>query len=187
MAQPIPEGTHTVTPYLCVRGAAQAMEFYQRALGAQEIMRMPGPGGKLMHCEFQIGDSRVYMSDEVGGRVRSPRALKGSTVGLHVYVPDCDALFNRAVGAGCKVVMPLMDMFWGDRFGQIADPYGHVWTISTHVEDVPFEEMGQRAAAAMAQMPPPKPKAKPRKAKARRPARKTAAKKPGAKKAAKHK
>jgi PhnB protein len=149
--KPIPAGFHSVTPYLNVQGAANAIGFYARAFGATELMRMPGPGGKLMHAEIKVGDSVVMLSDEfieMGGG-RSPQSLGGTTGYLFVYVPDVDAVFRRAVDAGARVEMPLTNMFWGDRFGKVVDPFGHVWALATHQEDVPPAEIGKRAQAAM--------------------------------------
>ena len=147
--RPIPEGYHSVTPSLVVNGAAEAIAFYTRAFGAVERFRMPAPDGqKLWHAEIQIGDSRLMLSDEfpeMCGTV-SPKTLGGSPVGVHLYVEDADATVQRAVDAGATVVMPLTDMFWGDRFGGIEDPFGHRWSIATHVEDVNEEEMARRAA-----------------------------------------
>lgn len=151
---PVPRGYHTVTPYLTVRGAAEAIDFYKRALGAKEIMRMPGPDGKsVMHAELRIGDSMVMLSDELPtSSCKAPTTLGGTTTMLMLYVPNADAAFKQAVNAGCKVRMPLADMFWGDRFGTLEDPYGNVWGLATHKEDVSPKEMTRRAQAAMAQM-----------------------------------
>jgi PhnB protein len=149
---PIPNGYHAVTPYLIIQGAGEAIEFYKRAFGAEEICRMGMPNGKVMHAELKIGDSFVMVGDEHPEFNRSPKTLGGTPVGLHLYVPDVDAAFTRAVGAGATVKMPPMDMFWGDRFGKVVDPFGHEWSIATHKEDVGPEEMGRRAQAAMAQM-----------------------------------
>jgi uncharacterized glyoxalase superfamily protein PhnB len=156
MAVPaVPPGFHTVTPHLVVRGATEALAFYKKAFGADEIMRMPGPNGMIGHAEIRIGDSIVMLADEFpGAPLSSPAKLSGSSASIMLYVPDCDALFNRAVAAGAKVTMPLTDMFWGDRFGQVTDPFGHVWAIATHKEDVPPEEMAKRAAEAMKKMGP---------------------------------
>ncbi len=146
----IPEGYHAVTPYLTVRGAAQAIDFYKRAFGAQELARMPGPDGKsVMHAELKIHDSIVMLSDEFPGMstCRAPQSLGGTTVLLFLYVRDVDAAFKRAVDAGCKVLMPLADMFWGDRFGKLEDPFGNQWGIATHKEDLSPDEIGRRAAA----------------------------------------
>jgi len=157
MANPVPEGTHTLTPHLVVKDAAKAIKFYEKALGAAELFRMEAPGGRIGHAELQLGDSRFYIADEMpGGSLLAP---KQASVGLHVYVADCDALFRRAVAAGATVVMPLTDMFWGDRYGQVRDPFGHVWSIATHKEDLSPDEMARRMAQ-MAPPPPAKPKAK---------------------------
>jgi uncharacterized glyoxalase superfamily protein PhnB len=153
MVKPVRDGYHTITPHLVVTGAAKALEFYKKAFGAEEIGRHPMPDGRLMHAEFKIGDSIIMMADsfpEYGQK--SPLELGGSTIILNLYGPDCDKVFNQAVAAGATVRMPLADQFWGDRYGQLADPFGHVWAIGTHKEDVPPEEMKQRAEAAMAQM-----------------------------------
>jgi len=154
MVKPIPTGYHTVTPYLTVKGAAQAIDFYKRAFGAQEVERMPGPDGKsVMHAELKLGDSVVMLSDESPqGGTRSPQTLGGSTAYLFLYVPDVDAAFKRAVDAGAKATMPPTDMFWGDRFGKVSDPFGHEWGLATHKEDVSPEEMRRRAQAEMAKM-----------------------------------
>lgn len=154
MPKPIPDGYRTITPYIRVKGAADAIAFYKKAFGAEEVMRMPGPDGKgIMHAEIRIGDSMLMMSDEFKeyGSL-GPQSLGGTTCALHLYVPDCDAAFKRATEAGCQVTMPLTNMFWGDRFGKLKDPFGHEWSISTHVEDVPEAEMGKRAEAAMKEM-----------------------------------
>ena len=151
-SKPVPERCHTVTPYLVVKGAAQAIEFYKKALGAEEVYIMPGPGGGIMHAEICIGDSMIFMSEECVERgVKSPLSLGGPGISLHLYVPDVDAAFQRAVAAGAQVIMPPMDMFWGDRFSKVSDPFGHQWSIATHVEDVPPEEMPKRAEEAMKQ------------------------------------
>ena len=152
--RPVPAGYHTVTPYLTVDDGARAIDFYVRAFGAREKERMPGPGGKIMHAELRVGDSVVMLSDEFPGMstARSPKALGGTTGGLFLYLPDVDAAFKRAVEAGGKVLMPLTDMFWGDRFGKLEDPFGNQWTMATHVEDVPHDEMRRRADDAMAKM-----------------------------------
>jgi uncharacterized glyoxalase superfamily protein PhnB len=154
--KPIPEGYHTVTPYLTVRGAANAIEFYKKAFGAQELARMPGPDGRLMHAEIKIGDSIVMLGDEFPemGSKGGPLTLGGTATGLLLYVADVDAAFARAVDAGGKVTMPLADMFWGDRYGKLVDPFGHEWSMATHKEDISHEEMSRRAAAAFA---PPQP------------------------------
>ena len=151
-ARPIPEGYHTVTPYLTIRDAARAIEFYKRAFGAEELMRMPGPGGKgVMHAEVKIGDSIVMLSDESpNSSCRAPQTLGGATSSQFVYVLDVDSAFKRAVEAGAKVSMPPIDMFWGDRFGKLTDPFGHEWGLATHTEDLTPEEISQRAAAFFA-------------------------------------
>jgi PhnB protein len=151
--QPIPPGYHSVTPYLVVNNAARAIEFYQRAFGAKEIMRMDGPPGKIAHAEIKIGDSMIMLSDEMpGGGVRSPQSLGGTTAGIFLYVENVDSVFNQAASAGAKVDMPLADMFWGDRYGKLTDPFGHSWSLATHKEDVAPEEMKKRAKDAMAKM-----------------------------------
>lgn len=159
-AQPVPKGFHIVTPSIVVRGASEAIEFYKKAFGAKELNRMPGPDGKLMHAEIRIGDSIVMLNDEYPqmGAV-SPQGLGGRASSLMIYTRDADALFKQALAAGAKVSMPLADMFWGDRYGRVVDPYGHDWQIATHIEDVTPKEMAKRAAAAMAMPPPEPPKA----------------------------
>jgi uncharacterized glyoxalase superfamily protein PhnB len=145
MIKPIPDGYHTVTPYLTVRRATDTIEFYERALGAQELMRIPGPDGRVMHAEVKIGDCIVMLSEEQPDQnCLSPATLKSTTGSLYLYVPDVDAAFKRAADAGGKVLMPLANMFWGDRIGQIEDPSGHRWTLATHKEDLTPEEMGKR-------------------------------------------
>jgi PhnB protein len=147
-AKPIPEGYHTATPYLIVSGAAQAIEFYKQAFGAQELFRMPGPGGRLAHAEIKIGDSVIMMADEARDMgYRSPRSLGGSAVSILLYVEDVDARFNRAVESGAKVQRPVTNQFYGDRSGTLEDPFGHVWTVATHVEDVSPADMKKRVEA----------------------------------------
>jgi PhnB protein len=149
----IPPGFHTVTPHLAIRDCAKAIDFYKKAFGAVEVMRMPGPDGKsIMHVELKIGDSIIFLADEFPGRVGSPQRVGGTTVSIHLYVPNADAAFDRAVAAGATVSMPLMNMFWGDRFGKLTDPFGHDWSIATHIEDVPPDEMAKRGAEAMKNM-----------------------------------
>jgi PhnB protein len=148
----VPEGHHTVTPYLVIKGAAEAIEFYKKAFGAKEINRMPGPTGAVMHAELKIGDSMVYLSEEFPGMTKSPKTLGGSPVGIHIYTENVDAAFNKAVAAGATVKNALMDMFWGDRFGKLTDPYGHEWSLAEHKEDVAPEEMKKRAEAFNKQM-----------------------------------
>ena len=146
-AKPIPDGHHSITPYLIIRGAAQAIEFYQQALGATEVMRMPGPDGKIMHAEIRIGDSPIMMADEFPEwGAHAPPSLNGTSVGLMLYVADADALFNQALAAGGTVMRPMQDQFYGDRAGTFIDPFGHKWTIGTHKEDVSLEEIGRRMA-----------------------------------------
>ncbi len=154
MVKPIPDGYHTVTPYITVRNGAEAIEFYKRAFGAQETERITGPDNKsVMHAELKVGDSIIMLSDEFPqGHTRSPQGLEGTTASLFLYVADVDAAFKRALDAGATVAMPLADMFWGDRFGTVADPFGHMWGLATHKEDVPPEELKKRAQAAMAAM-----------------------------------
>ena len=146
--KPIPDGYHTVTPYLIVKGAAKALEFYKKALGAEERVRMRGPEGKIMHAEIQIGDSTIMLADEFPqmGAV-SPQSLGGTPVGICLYVQDVDTLFKRAIAAGGKEERPLQNQFYGDRSGTMVDPFGHKWTIATHIEDVTPEEMQRRMAA----------------------------------------
>jgi len=152
--RPVPPGYHTLTPYLTVDDAGRALEFYKRAFGAAELMRMPGPGGRIGHAEMRIGDSVFMLSDEFPGvsTCRSPRSLGGTTFQLFLYVPDVDTAFARAAAAGCKVKTPLADMFWGDRYGKLEDPFGNEWGLATHREDVKPAEMARRAAEAMKAM-----------------------------------
>jgi PhnB protein len=146
--KPIPEGYHSVTPYLIVKGAANAIEFYKSAFGATEVMRMPGPNDTVMHAEIKIGDSPVMLADEPeGGQHRNPLAVGGTPVSLMVYVEDVDTVFNQTVSLGAKATRPVQDQFYGDRSGTLTDPFGHVWTIGTHKEDVSSEEMERRMAA----------------------------------------
>ena len=156
MAQPvtpIPEGFHTVTPHLVIKGAAAAIEFYKRALGAEVLARMDGPGGSVGHAELKIGDSIIFLADEFpGGPTRSPQTLGGTTASLHLYVPDVDAAFKEAIGAGGREIMAVTDMFWGDRFGQLQDPFGHSWSIATRKEILTPKETEERAQAFWAQM-----------------------------------
>jgi len=145
--KPIPDGYHTATPYLVVKGAAKAIEFYKNAFGATELMRMAGPGGGIMHAELKIGDSIIMMGDEDPKRgIRGPESLGGSSMSLYLYVDDCDKVFNQAVGAGATATTPLKDQFYGDRNGAIKDPFGHSWHIATHKEDVSMDEIRKRMA-----------------------------------------
>jgi PhnB protein len=151
MAKPIPEGYHTLTTYLAVDDAAAAINYYTRAFGAKELGRMDAPGGKVGHAELEIGDSRLMLSDPFPqSSTRPPKELGGTTASVFLYVEDVDAVVQRAVDAGATVTMEVADQFWGDRFGTVTDPFGHVWSVATHVEDVPPEEMADRAKAAMA-------------------------------------
>jgi PhnB protein len=140
--KPIPDGMTTVTPHLVCAGAAEAIEFYKKAFGAEEMMRMPGPDGKLMHACVRIAGSPVFLVDEMPAYGSlGPKALKGSPVVIHLFVPDADAFAARAAAAGAKITMPVADMFWGDRYGQLEDPFGHRWSVATHVRDMTAEEM----------------------------------------------
>ena len=142
--KPVPEGMHSVTPHLVCAGAADAIEFYKKAFGAVELTRLPGSQGKLMHASIRIGDSAVMLVDESPEwGMLGPKSLKGSPVTIHLYVDDADAFVARAVKAGAKVTMPVDDMFWGDRYGKLEDPFGHHWSVGTHVRDVSAEEMRQ--------------------------------------------
>jgi PhnB protein len=147
----VPEGYTTVTPYLIVRGASDAIDFYTRAFGASEIMRFAAPDGKIGHAELQIGDSRVMLADEHPDRgYRSPQSWGGSGTGIMLYLEDVDEVFNRALKAGATALDPVKDQFYGDRSGTLLDPFGHWWTVATHVEDVPQDEMERRAQAMSA-------------------------------------
>ena len=150
----IPEGYHTLTPYMTVRDAARAIEFYKQAFGAVERGAMKGPDGKVMHAELKIGDSVVMLADEQPQfGALSPQSTGGAGMGLHIYVEDVDSAFDRAVKAGAKVEMPVSDMFWGDRYGKLADPFGHKWSIATHKADLSPEQMEQGMNEMMKQMP----------------------------------
>ena len=141
----IPEGYHSVTPYLVIDGAADALEFYKKAFGATELMRMPGPGGKIGHAEIMIGDSHIMLADEHPDEGhRGPKSIGGTPVGIMLYVPDVDAMFRTAISLGAKETRPVENQFYGDRSGSLTDPFGHNWMISTHVEDVAPEEMERR-------------------------------------------
>jgi PhnB protein len=150
--KPIPEGFHTITPGIVVRSAADAIDFYKRALGAEELVRMPGPDGRgIMHAELKIGDSIIFVSDEnPQSPAKSPQTLGGSSVVLNVYVPDVDTTFKKAVDAGGKQGMPVADQFWGDRYGTFTDPFGYSWGVGTHKEDLSPQEMDKRAKAFFA-------------------------------------
>ncbi|HET9489398.1 MAG TPA: VOC family protein [Methylomirabilota bacterium] len=153
MAKPMPDGYRTITPMLSIRDAARAIDFYKRALDAQERFRMPGPDGKVAHAELQIGDSVIMLGEEDPSRgCTSPASLKGTPVTFYLYLPDVDAAFKRATGAGATVRMPVSNMFWGDRYGEVEDPFGFRWGLATHVEDLTPEEIARRGQAAMAEM-----------------------------------
>lgn len=148
--EPVPPGMHTLTPHLTCAGAADAITFYQKAFGAVELGRMPSPDGKLMHAMLKLGDSHLMLVDEFpqwGGT--SPARLGGTPVTIHMYVADADAAFQQALDAGATVKMPLADMFWGDRYGMLVDPFGHQWSIATHIKDMSAAEMAAAAKAAM--------------------------------------
>src|SRR5262249_25663761 len=149
--KPIPEGYHSVTPYLIIRGAAQAIDFYKKAFGATELFRFPAPGGKIGHAEIKIGDSQIMLADEypeMGYGYTSPQTCGGSSVSIMIYVENVDATFKQAIEAGGKEQRPVKDQFYGDRSGTLADPYGHIWHVATHKEDVSSEEMQRRVKAA---------------------------------------
>ena len=151
--KPVPEGYHTVTPHLAVDDASAAIEFYKRALGAKERVRMSAPDGKVAHAELEIGDSLIMLSDPFPhAQTRPPAELGGTTGSVFLYVEDVDAAFQQAVDAGATVAMAPEDMFWGDRFGSVMDPFGHHWSLATHVEDLSEEEIAERGRAAMATM-----------------------------------
>lgn len=151
--KPIPEGYHTITPYLSVDDAAEAIEFYKRAFDAKERARMPSPDGRVAHAELEIGDSLVMLSDMFEqSQGKTPKQLDGTTIELFMYVEDVDTAFKQAIDAGATETMAPQDMFWGDRFGRVTDPFGHIWQLATHVEEVAPEEMERRAKEAMASM-----------------------------------
>jgi uncharacterized glyoxalase superfamily protein PhnB len=148
----VPQGYHTVNAYLVVRGAADAIAYYTKAFGAKERLRMPAPDGTIAHAELAIGDSCLMIGDEMPQRgALAPSSVGGSPVTLSLYVPDVDRVFKQAIAAGGKVTMPVADMFWGDRYGQLVDPFGHKWAIATHIEDVSGKEMARRGAEAFAE------------------------------------
>jgi PhnB protein len=151
-AKPIPEGYHTATPYLILKDAAQAIDFYKRAFGATELMRYPAPGGRVGHAEVKIGDSHIMLADEFPEQgYKSPQSLGGTPVSIMLYVNDVDTIAAQAVSAGGKLTRPVTDQFYGDRSGTLEDPFGHVWHIATHKEDVPPDEMDRRMKEAMKQ------------------------------------
>lgn len=149
----VPEGMHTITPHLVVNGGAKAVEFYKNAFGAQVLGVHDTPDGKVMHAEIKIGDSKLFLADEFPGMgCPSPRTLGGSGVVLNIYVEDVDRLFNQAVAAGATVTMPLSNQFWGDRYGQVKDPFGHHWALGQHIEDVSPQELERRAKEIFSEM-----------------------------------
>ncbi len=148
MAKPIPAGLHSLTPHLVVRGAKEAIAFYTQAFGAVEESRMPTPDGGILHAQLRVGDSRLFVADEgPHGATKAPKSVGGSTASLMLYVENVDATYDQAVKAGATAKAPLQDMFWGDRWGMVEDPFGHVWQLATHKEDLTPEEMGRRAQA----------------------------------------
>jgi uncharacterized glyoxalase superfamily protein PhnB len=153
--QPIPAGHENVIPHLVCGGCAEALEFYKKAFGAEEVHRMPGPDGRLMHAAMRVGNSFIFLADDYpeynGGQSQSPLGLKGTPVTLHRYVADCDAAIKQALDAGATVLMPAEDMFWGDRYGIVTDPYGHRWAFATHIKDLTVDEMMAAANEAFAQ------------------------------------
>ena len=149
-AKPVPDGFRTVTPHLICAGAADAIEFYKKAFGATEMFRLPGPDGRLMHASIMIGDSMIMLVDEMKEMgALGPKSRGGTPVGIHLQVEDADALFARAVAAGAAVKMPVMDMFWGDRYGVVVDPFGHEWSNATHIRDLTPDEIAAAALEAM--------------------------------------
>jgi PhnB protein len=151
--KPIPDGYRSVTPYLALDDAAEAIEYYKKAFDAKERARMEAPGGKIGHAELEIGDSIVMLSDALPQfTTKPPKELGGTSASVMLYVEDVDAVVKQAVDAGATIDVEVADQFWGDRFGSVQDPFGHLWTIATHIEDVPPEEMAERAKAAMAAM-----------------------------------
>ena len=151
--RPIPEGYSAITPYLAVEDASSAIDFYKRAFGAKERSVMPGPGGAVMHAELEIGDSLIMLSDPFPqASTKPPKELRGTSVSIFLYVDDIDSVYKQAIDAGASSLMEPDDMFWGDRFGSVQDPYGHSWTIATHVEDVSPEEMEKRSQEFFAAM-----------------------------------
>lgn len=156
-AQPIPKGFRTITPHLICRDAKKAIDFYQRAFGAETVRSHYMPDGSVMHAELKIGDSIVMLGEEFPDwNVLSPLSLGNTSVIVHIFTADVDSAYQKAVNAGCTPSMPVMDQFWGDRYGQVTDPFGHRWSIATHIEDVPEEEMETRGRVAMEQMKAPR-------------------------------
>ncbi|HTL59571.1 MAG TPA: VOC family protein [Candidatus Limnocylindrales bacterium] len=153
MTKPIPDGFHTITPHIIVSDGAKAIEFYKKAFGAQEIERFMTPDGKgVMHAQLKIGDSRLMVGSEFPPTCLSPKSRGGTTVSLYLYVENADTQFDRAVKAGCTVKMPMTDQFWGDRYGQVEDPFGHQWSIATHKQDLTQEQIAANARAFFANM-----------------------------------
>jgi PhnB protein len=150
--RPVPEGYHSITPYITCKNAGRAMDFYKKAFGATEINRMPGPDGRIMHAELRIGDSLIFISDEFPGMSVAPSGDGLSPYSLFLYTDNVDDIFNRAVREGCRADMPLADMFWGDRYGKVTDPFGHHWGLAQHIEDVAPAEMQRRSAEWTASM-----------------------------------
>lgn len=150
--RPIPEGYHSLSASLTCNNAAKAIDFYKRVFGAKELVRMPGPGGLIMHAELQIGDSRLFLNDHMPPMASAPTPGSPTGVYLFLYTEDVDAVYNRAVAEGCQVTMPLANQFWGDRYGKFVDLFGHAWGVATHVEDVAPAEMKRRQGEMMAQM-----------------------------------
>lgn len=150
--RPIPEGYHSISPAITCKNASAAIDFYKEAFGATEINRMAGPGGRVMHAELRIGDSVIFVSDEFPGMSAAPTSGSTPSSYLFLYTPEVDVVFNRAIAAGAQASMPVSDMFWGDRYGKLTDPFGHSWSVATHKEDVAPEEMKKRMKEAMSKM-----------------------------------
>ena len=154
MAKPVPAGFHTLTPHIIVTNGAQAIEFYKRAFGALEVSRLLSPDGQtVMHAQLKIGDTMLMLGGEFPPNTLSPKSRGGTSVYLHLYLADADAAFDRAVKAGCTVKMPVSDMFWGDRYGVVEDPFGHQWSIATHRHDYTLDQIAANAKEFMARMP----------------------------------
>lgn len=154
MTKPIPDGFHTLTPYITVHDAAKAIEFYKKAFGAQEMVRHMRPDGQaVMHAQLKVGDSMLLLANEFPPMALSPKSRGGTSTTLHLFVENADAAFERAVKAGCTVKMPIMDQFWGDRYGLVEDPFGHLWSVATHKQDLTPEQIAANAKAAFANMP----------------------------------
>jgi uncharacterized glyoxalase superfamily protein PhnB len=151
---PVPEGQHTLSAHLTVKGAAQAIEFYKKAFGAKELNRFPDPSGKIMHAALKIGDSKFFLNDEMPmpGGGKAPTTIGGASVTINLYVPDADKTYKQAISAGAKETLPIDDQFWGDRYGVVTDPYGHLWAIATRKEDLTNEELEKRGREFMAKM-----------------------------------